>query len=242
MTLASLKTRYRGTWTGFLWTLLNPLIMFGAQSFAFNYILKIEIKNYGLFLLSGLLPWLFINQTIDMGMSALITNGKLIKSFPVHPIVLLISVVTENFFNFLVAFTLTIVPSVFVYQIGFLPLLLVVFPLAGVLVGTVALVSMAAITNVFFRDMRFIINFLLSISFFLTPIFYDVYRIPPNLLWLLNFNVFFYMIDPFQQLLHEQNLMAFALATLKVIALDVGLVALAVHYWNRKRNELYAHL
>ncbi len=242
LTLANLKSRYRGTWTGFIWTILNPLIMFGAQSFAFNYILKIQIHNYSLFLLSGLLPWLFLNQTIEMGMGTLQASGRLLKSFPIHPFVLICAVVIENFFNFFVAFVVTILPSMFLLEIPILYILLAPLAFFSLFIGTITLTSLAAIANVFYRDLRFILRFILSISFFFTPIFYDISIVPVKLKWIVSFNVFYYMIVPFRQLLHEQNLWSFATAIVEVFFIDIGLIGLTFYYWKRKRNELYSRL
>src|SRR4051812_48169864 len=60
LTLANLKTRYRNTSLGFLWVLLNPILIYGAQSYAFGRILKLDVSHYNLFLVTGLIPWIFI--------------------------------------------------------------------------------------------------------------------------------------------------------------------------------------
>src|SRR5271154_4561101 len=86
---ANLKSRYRRTVAGFLWVVLNPLIMFGVQSMIFRHVLKIQISNYFLFLLSGLLPWIFITQSMDMCTSLFQANGGVLKSFHLNPLVLL---------------------------------------------------------------------------------------------------------------------------------------------------------
>ena len=51
--------RYRGSILGLAWVVINPLVLFGVQSFIFKSILEINVPNYSLFLLGGLLPWIF---------------------------------------------------------------------------------------------------------------------------------------------------------------------------------------
>ena len=175
-------------------------------------------------------------------MTSLKNSGRLLKSFPIHPLVLIFSVVTENFFNFVVVFLLTMIPSMFLFDISFYYIFLVPLAFVTLLVGVITLTSLAAVINVFYRDMKFILSFLLSISFFLTPIFYDINLIPENLKWIISINVFYYLIAPFRELLHRQDVPAFAWALLKVTLVDLGLMAWTYYYWNKKRNELYAKL
>ena len=66
LTLANMKARYRKTFAGFLWVILNPIILYSVQSVVFRKILKIELPDYSLFLLGGLLPWIFITSTLEM--------------------------------------------------------------------------------------------------------------------------------------------------------------------------------
>jgi ABC-type polysaccharide/polyol phosphate export permease len=59
-----MKFRYRKTFAGFIWVILNPIMMFVVQSLVFKRFLKIEIPDSFVFLLGGLLLWIFITQTI----------------------------------------------------------------------------------------------------------------------------------------------------------------------------------
>ena len=87
LTAANLKTRYRKTWAGFLWVILNPLTMYWIQTQVFSRFLKLNVSNYALFLLSGLLPWIFIVQTLEMCASLFVWSSRMFKAFPVSPLV-----------------------------------------------------------------------------------------------------------------------------------------------------------
>src|SRR5665647_1643549 len=89
LTVASLKSRYRKTWAGFVWVILNPLLMFGVQSLVFKRFLGLQIPDYYLFLLGGLLPWIFMSSTIQMGTPIFVTQAQLLRSFKINPMVLL---------------------------------------------------------------------------------------------------------------------------------------------------------
>src|SRR3954465_5069767 len=113
LTAANLKSRYRRTIAGFLWVVLNPLIQFGVQSAIFRHVLKIQVNNYLIFLLSGLLPWIFITQSMDMCTSLFVTSGNVLKSFRLNPLVLLTAQLLDNLLNFLAAFLIIFVALLF---------------------------------------------------------------------------------------------------------------------------------
>ncbi len=89
LTFASIKSRYRKTWAGFLWVILNPLLQFGVQSLVFKRFLKLDIPNYFLFLLGGLLPWIFFTSTVQMGTPIVVNQASLMKSFKINQWVIL---------------------------------------------------------------------------------------------------------------------------------------------------------
>ncbi len=61
LVLKELKARYRVAGLGFLWAILNPLLMMAVLSVVFILFLKIKIENYPIFVLAGLLPWIFFS-------------------------------------------------------------------------------------------------------------------------------------------------------------------------------------
>ena len=178
LTSASLKSRYRKTLIGFFWVILNPLILFGVQCLVFVQILKLGIPNYSLFLASGLLPWFFVSQSIDTGTPVFVHSGRVLKSFPVHPMVYLIAQLTDNLVSFASAFLVIVVALLLFESKSTLPLLLFPIPTALLFLGITGIVWCLAIAQVFFRDTRFMAAFAVNLGFFLTPVFYPVELVP----------------------------------------------------------------
>ena len=118
LAMANMKARYRDTIAGFIWVVLNPLIMFGAQSVAFKKFLRLDVPNYYLFLLGGLLPWIFLVNSLQMCTPVFEEKGPLLKSFKIQPLVVLSAQLFDNFVNFLFAFfillSLTVISLAFV--------------------------------------------------------------------------------------------------------------------------------
>ena len=238
-TKANLKSRYRNTVTGFIWVVMNPILMMGAQSYAFHYVLKLNIPHYALFLLSGLLPWSFIMQSLEMTSTILLNSSGLLKAFPIHPAVPLLAQILDNFINFSAAFMILFIPMFWGSDVPWAYLLLLPFPILTMIVAVACLSALFSILQVFFRDTRFILTFILSISFFLTPIFYAAEMVPENLRFIVDFNIFYKIILPFRMILRAQELADILEAWIQIFVIDICLVVLTVWIWKRKRNAVY---
>ena len=241
-TAANLKSRYRGTFAGFLWVALLPVLTFAAQAFAFKIILKIEIENYYVFLVSGLIPWIFIQTSVDTCAGIFVNNGKLLKSFPISPLTLLAAQLLDNFVNFIAAFLLVLIPMALLSKIPIAHLLLVPLCMSILVVGVFGLTWATATLNVFFRDLRFVVSFVLSCAFFLTPIIYTVAFIPEEYRWLTYYNPLFMLIQPFQHLSATQIGSEFWLAIMRALIISLCFIVIAKLLWHRKRNEIFKEI
>ena len=243
MTSANLKARYRNTVSGFLWVVMNPILMFGAQAYAFHYILKINVEEFPIFLLSGLIPWLFLIQSADMGTGSFINNGRLLKSFPIHPVVPLAAQIADNLINFFAAFLILFIPvSLSSHLFHWISLPLLIIPLAILLLGTFSIVWLLATTNVFFQDMKFIVSFLGSVTFYLTPIIYPEGFVSENIHWIFNVNPVYHLIMPFRLAVMDPLSAEFWYRCGLGALVAVGFFIWAALYWRKKRNSVYFYL
>jgi ABC-type polysaccharide/polyol phosphate export permease len=177
-----LKARYRGSALGFLWSLLNPLLLLGVYSFVFGYVFvqgRAELVDpYALFLITGLFPWVWISSSLLEGTVSLTANAGLIRK-AVFPVELLPMVpVLANLVNLLLA--LPVIGGALVVGVltghdngGWGALLLPVIVLlqlpqvSGLALGLAAL-------NVHFKDVRDLLVNVLQLLFFMTPILYPI--------------------------------------------------------------------
>jgi ABC-type polysaccharide/polyol phosphate export permease len=238
LTLANLKTRYRNTSLGFLWVILNPILIYGAQSYAFGRILHIDVSHYNLFLVTGLIPWIFITQSIDMTTSAILVSAPMLKSLPIHPVVLVIASVLDNLINFLAAFFILLIPLY--VNSGFTLTNLLFYPIPFLLltIAVCCLSFLLAMLQVFFRDSRYVVSLFLSISFFTTPLFYPITFVPEDLRWIVNYNFIYYFIRPFRFIFSEDLSVFWNDAAIAVVA-DIALIMAAVYIWKKFRSSLY---
>src|SRR5262249_1676807 len=106
LVMRDLKGRYRGSALGLLWTLLNPLLYMAVYALVFSVYMRMAIEHYAVFLLSGLLPWIWFASSLMMGTTSIIEGGSLIKKVFLPPQVLPTVTVISNFANFLLSLPL----------------------------------------------------------------------------------------------------------------------------------------
>ncbi len=173
-----LKGRYRGSLLGFLWTFLNPLMLLAVYALVFSVYFRIQMEHYAVFMFTGLLPWVFFSSSLNEGAGAITEGGSLVTKV-MFPLQVLPAVkVMANFVNYLLS-----LPILFAFyladgvHLGWG--LLAFFAVGAVhLIFTYALALLLSAANVFLRDTKHVVNNLLTLWFFLTPILYPLSQIP----------------------------------------------------------------
>ena len=175
-----LKARYRGSFLGFLWTVLNPLLLMGVYALVFRVYVRIEVPNYVVFLLCGLLAWTYFASSLLEGVNAVVSGGTLVTRslFPAH--ILPTVTVATNLVNYLLSLPV-LAFFLWLYGVPFHATLLA-FPLIVVLqtAFTWGLTLAVASMNVHFRDVQHILGNVLALWFFLCPIIYSTDHIPES--------------------------------------------------------------
>ncbi len=239
---ANLKSRYRKTFAGFLWVMMNPIILYGVQSQVFSKFLKLNVPNYYVFLLTGLLPWIFIVQSMEMCTPIFQSSGSLLKAFPAHPLVYLMAQLVDNMVNFLAAFILILIPILTFQPIDITGLILLPIPLFTLLLGVLSFAWITSTAQVFFGDTRYLVSFGLSISFFLTPIFYPIDFVPERFRIFVELNPFYRLIAPFRASIYSLDSEHFLNQMGLAAIYSFSLLFFAIIFWKRKKNELYFYV
>ncbi len=218
--------------------ILNPILIFAVQAYAFKIIFKIQYMNYTTFLLSGLLPWLFIVQSVEMCTSLFVNYANFIRNLPVGPLVLLFTQVLDNFINFLFSFFILVVVFFFREPEHFRILFLMPLAIIPLVVAVGSLCLIFSSINVVLRDLKFVTSFLFSLLFYLTPIFYPPQFIPAEFQILVTVNPFYHVIHPFQ-ILTMQGWGTDYLSALGIsFAVSAVLAAVAYTVWNKMKGYL----
>ncbi len=186
LVIRELKARYRGSFLGFLWTFMNPLLLLGVYALVFNFYLKIRVEHYAGFMFVGLLPWIWFSSSLLEGTTSITAGGSLVTKVLFPSQVLPAVKILANLINYLLSFPILfgLLWAMGVYQ-GW-PLLWLPVIIFFHLLFIEGLVLILATLNVFFRDVQHILAVLLNLGFFLTPIFYSLSQVPaPFNRWIL---------------------------------------------------------
>ncbi|MBQ0104714.1 MAG: ABC transporter permease, partial [Armatimonadetes bacterium] len=203
--MRDLKVRYKNSALGFFWSLFNPLLQVATITIVVRYIMRVDIPNYTAYLLVAFLPWQFVLNGLLDSSDVLVHNRDMIKKVPFPREILPLSSVASNLIHFLLAMVIFVV-YVLVYWLFFhgspMRVTFLMFPvlvfMQTVLVGGIALFVCSV--NAFFEDTKYILQALLNIGFYLTPIMYPVELVQnklENLEWLYKL----YMLSPFSTIM-----------------------------------------
>jgi ABC-type polysaccharide/polyol phosphate export permease len=184
----SIKTRYRRSALGVVWTLLNPLLNTLVLTIVFSTLFRFDIDNFPVYLLVGLLVWNFFAQTTTQSMNTLIWGSNLIKRIYVPRTVFAVAVAGNGIINFLLAMVSLVVIMLFTRHpftaaLWMLPLSMLVLTMF-----TLGFALFMSTLAVFFVDIVDMFGVLLSVFFYLTPIFYPLNIVPDEILGLVEYN------------------------------------------------------
>jgi ABC-2 type transport system permease protein len=255
LTNREVRGKYRRTALGQLWSLANPIAAILIYTFIFSFIFRLPaqvgdpsgLDNYALWLVCGLLPWLFFNRVLSLGVDSLVLNAGLIQKVYFPRIVLPLSLANATFFTWLLEMGVLVVALSLLgsFVLPWLPLLAVFMAMFGLFSVGVAMVF--SIINVYFRDLSYLLTIVLQFWFYLTPILYPVELVatqsdrlgglggtPITLLNLYQLNPVEGFIQIFRNLLYDNR--APELATVG-IALAWTLVAFMAGVWMYAKKE-----
>lgn len=180
LVLRDLRTRYKGSALGYLWTQLAPLGMMLVYVIVFSLLLPGGLAQFPVFIITGLLVWNFTAEAVVGGTNSVLSSSALVKKVYFPREVLPLASVLSSLLNFLLSLPMMFAVMALVQLIdlgrlnfswtfAYLPVLLIIQTVF--LAGLVLLLSATA---VFFRDIVHLVGIAVSIWFFLTPVIYPL--------------------------------------------------------------------
>jgi lipopolysaccharide transport system permease protein len=174
-----LKLKYRGSVLGFLWSLLNPLLMIGVYTLAFKYILQMRSEGFVFYLMLGILAWSFFVNSVMTAAGAIVDNGALMKSLFFPRAILPLATVLFNLAQYLLTALVFLPVMLILYRkMPTAPMLLFPVFLALQVLFTIGVALIVATGTALFRDVRHFLEFGLAALFWISPIVYPLDQIP----------------------------------------------------------------
>jgi lipopolysaccharide transport system permease protein len=233
------KVRYKQTFIGVSWVLLQPLAMVSAFWLLFGRITPVPSENvpYPLYILVALIPWQFFSRVISESTNSLITDQRLITRVYFPRLLVPIATALTASIDFglamgLVAFLMVwfgIVPGI---TLGLLPVAILLMMAASLGVG-----AWLSALNVEYRDVMHAIPFLVQFWFFVTPVLYGTSLLPDSWRWIFSLNPMTIVVETFRWSLLStaptDSYISATSATIAAISLFSGLM------WFRRRERSF---
>lgn len=185
LTKKEIKARYKRTFLGFLWVILNPFLQMLIIGLIFQFFIPMKIENYFLFLFAGLLPWNFFSTSLLRATPLLVQERSLIQKAAFPRELMVVSVVLANLFHTLTASLVFLLFLAFLkasllagivfffstlFLLSFLFFLLLLFTLATCLIISALYVKI--------RDLTFIVQLSIQLLFYSVPVIYSLDMLP----------------------------------------------------------------
>jgi ABC-type polysaccharide/polyol phosphate export permease len=227
LAIKELKIRYKRSVLGFLWALLNPMLLMLVLTVVFSTIMNANIPHYAIFLLSVLLPWTFFSQSLSYAAESIVGNGDLIKKVRVAKLVFPIAAVVSNIINLLLSFIPLVLIVIAMRHPFYWTWLYLPVPMLALTIFTLGAAFFFAAANVYYRDVAHILQIVLQVWFYLTPIIYEITTFPARYRWVFKLNPVIFVLNGFRLSVYYGLLPEFRSFVASFVC---GFIALAIGY------------
>lgn len=236
-----IKVRYKQTTLGALWAIIQPLTMMVIFTIFFSKLIRVPTDGIpsGLFYFAGMALWMFFSNAVMNGANSLLGNTNLITKVYFPKLIIPTAAVLAAVVDFAIA-SLLLIGLLIYYGYGESWEVLLILPIS-LLTTAMALgigILFAAL-NAKYRDVRYVLPFLIQIWMFITPIIYPASVVPKNYRWLLALNPFTGIVEGYRaalfgQRIHWQSLAYATLFTLMLLSVSA--------YVFRRMEKMFAEL
>lgn len=228
-----IRGKYKGSFLGVLWSFINPLLMVLVYAIVFPYLMRgSTVDNYLVYLITGIIPWNFFTTVMGQGMGSVRNNSGIIKKVYFPREILPLSVSVAGLINFFISCLIILIFCAF-SGLGF-SWHLILLPIVAIIQFFICLGAVLAFSaiNVYIKDMEYIINFVINMLFYGTPILYALGSftsdVPQILLILVKLNPFTHLMQIYRDIFMYHTVTALTswiyIVCVAVICLVLGLI------------------
>ena len=195
-----IRGKYKGSFLGILWSFINPLLQVAVYAIVFPYIMRVKTDNYLQYLIAGIIPWAFFTTVLNQGMITVRMNAGIIKKVYFPREILPISVALSGLVNFFISCIIILLFCIFggvgvSWHLALLP----VFAIIQFFLTLGIVMALSAI-NIYIKDTEYLVNFLVNMLFYATPILYPVTLFPERFRWILYANPLTELINAYRDI------------------------------------------
>lgn len=207
-----IRGKYKGSFLGVLWSFVNPLLMTLVYAIVFPFILRSPEENFLIYLIVAIIPWNFFTTVISQGTNNILVNGNIIKKVYFPREIMPISIATSGLINFFISCIIILLFTIFSgvgvsWHLIFLPLVAIVQ-----YIFTLGLIFILSSIDVYVRDTEYIVNFIVMMAFYGTPILYNINQFknaPVFVKALLQLNPMTHIINAYRDIFYYHKMIDF---------------------------------
>lgn len=203
LVIRDLKVKYRRSFLGYLWSLLNPLLMMLIMSLVFSRVLRIGVANFPLYLICGQTLFNFFSESTSMAQQSILSNAALIKKIYIPKYIFPVTRALSSFVNMSFSLSAIVLVMIFTGARVYWTILLFFYPVFFLFVFSSGVgIALAAVT-VYFRDCIYLWTVAIQAWMYMTPIFYTVDMLPDGIMGVVTHNPLYYFITFFRSVVMD---------------------------------------
>lgn len=237
----NIKLKYRRSYLGILWTLVEPLLNMFVLTIVFGTLFGRDDKTFPVFILSGRLLFSFFSSSTKAGLKAISGNAAMIKKVYVPKYIYVVSAIISNFITFLISLIVLVGVGAVLKVKPTIYLLQAVVPIIVLLVMSVGIGLLLATLDVFFRDIEYIWSVATTLIMYASAIFYSIDRVASTgNEWIFEINPVYMCIANFRNaVLYGQPMNMVYFARSSVIAVVLLVAGIVMFYKNQDKFILH---
>lgn len=230
-----IKLKYRRSFLGYLWSILNPLMIMIVMTVVFSTMFSRNIENFPVYLFCGQLLFNYMNTSTHQAIFSITSNAALLKKTYVPKFIFTVSKITSGMVDLVFSLGALVIVMIatrakFTWYILLFPLVIIQLYLFCIGLGL-----FLAQANVFFKDSQFIYNAVTTAWMYLTPIFYPLESLPEWLIWCVkHLNPMYFYVGQFRDLIYTGTMPG---PVITIAGWSAAIIMLIVGMWSFSKSE-----
>jgi len=201
LVVRDMKLRYKRSILGIGWSLLNPLLQFLVFYGVFRWIIPVNVPDFAVFLLIGILAWSWFQSSLHFGCAVITDNASLIRQPGFPAAILPVIAVGTNLVNFVLALPVLAIALLDTGHSVTAAIVVLPFVIVIQFLLTLSAVYLLAVLQVPFRDTQYLVGVLLLLGLYVSPVFYSVQSVPVDWQRWFNLNPLAHILEAYRMVL-----------------------------------------
>jgi ABC-2 type transport system permease protein/lipopolysaccharide transport system permease protein len=234
----ALREQYRNSYLGMGWALVQSIVYILTLSVVFSVLMRSPMKDYALFMMSGMLPWQFFTNAVTRGAGALANRRHIFHHTPLPKTMFVLADLLAQLYPFVIALLIAILLALLL-EGPHLSMLALPLALAPLTATAFALAILFAYVSAYIWDMPHVLNIVFQTVIWTAPVIYPLSAVPERFRGWFAWNPIYLLIHPVQQVLYEGVFPSpFDWAAAGGIAL-LAILSAYVSYVRLRKNVIY---